>query len=120
MYCTNCGIKLDDNAVFCSNCGHKIGRQEFHTGNFADDINNGFNNVMAKPKSKLLAAILALLFGSMGIHDFYLGYNKKGVTHLLMFVFFLGTVSWLWALWEALMIFTGRIATDANGKPLTD
>lgn len=25
MFCSNCGIKIDDNAVFCSNCGHKIG-----------------------------------------------------------------------------------------------
>ena len=67
-----------------------------------------------------LVLILAILLGSMGIHNFYLGYTRKGVTHLMMFVFFLGWASQLWAIDEALMILTGKVATDANGWPLTD
>lgn len=120
MYCTNCGVYLDDNAIFCTNCGHKVGRQAKHSENIFDNIGNSYSQLMAKPKSKLIAGILAIVLGSAGIHDFYLGYTSKGIAHLLMYVFFLGWASQLWALVEALYIFTGRTSTDANGVPLTD
>ncbi len=120
MYCTNCGVYLDDNAIFCTNCGHKVGRQAKQTENIFENIGNSYTQLMEKPKSKLIAGILAIVLGSAGIHDFYLGYTSKGIAHLLMYVFFLGWASQLWALVEALYIFTGRISTDANGVPLTD
>ncbi|MBQ8604113.1 MAG: TM2 domain-containing protein [Oscillospiraceae bacterium] len=120
MYCTKCGFEIDDNSVFCTNCGHKVGVQAQGGTNFADDIRNSYDSVMSKPKSRLIAGVLAILLGSMGIHEFYLGYTKKGVTHLLMFVFFLGWISQIWAIYEALMILTGRVTTDAKGWPLTD
>lgn len=120
MYCTNCGVYLDDNAIFCTNCGHKVGRQAKQTENVFDNINDSYNRIMSKPKSKLIAGVLAIVLGSAGIHDFYLGYTSKGIIHLLMYVFFLGWASQLWALVEALYIFTGKINTDANGMPLTD
>ncbi len=120
MYCTNCGVYLDDNAIFCTNCGHKVGRQAKQSENIFENIGSSYNQLMAKPKSKLIAGILAIVLGSAGIHDFYLGYTSKGIAHLLMYVFFLGWASQLWALVEALYIFTGRTSTDANGVPLTD
>lgn len=121
MYCTNCGVHLDNDVVFCTNCGHKVPQQQAQSSsNVFDDIAGGYHNVMAKPKSKLIAGLLAIVLGSMGIHDFYLGYTRKGVTHLLMWVFFLGWFSELWALVEALFIFTGKTSEDANGIPLTD
>ncbi|MBQ5327016.1 MAG: NINE protein [Oscillospiraceae bacterium] len=120
MYCTNCGIHLDDDAVFCTNCGHKVGTQQVHRENIFDNIGDSYNRIMARPKSKLIAGILAIVLGSRGIHDFYLGYTSKGVAHLLMYVFFLGWASQIWALVEALYIFTGKISTDADGLPLTD
>ncbi len=120
MYCTNCGFKIDDNAVFCSNCGRKVGMQDPRDRNVMNDFADGYNNIMSKPKSKVVAAVLAILLGSLGIHEFYLGYTKKGITHLLMFVFFLSFFSQLWAIYEALMILTGKVAYDGNGVPLTD
>lgn len=120
MYCTNCGVHLEDDAVFCTHCGHKVGRQTTQGRNILEDLNNGYQDVMARPKSKLIAGLLAIVLGSLGIHDFYLGYTRRGVTHLLMWVFFLGWFSGIWALVEALYIFTGRISTDASGMPLTD
>lgn len=35
------------------------------------------------PKSKVAAGLLALFLGGLGIHKFYLGYNRAGVIHLL-------------------------------------
>lgn len=35
-------------------------------------------------KEKLVAGLLAILLGSLGIHKFYLGYTKEGVIMLLI------------------------------------
>lgn len=120
MYCTNCGVYQEDAAVFCTNCGHKLNRQTQKSEKVFDNIQSSYNKIMSKPKSKLIAGILAIVLGSAGVHDFYLGYTKKGVIHLLMHIFLLGWASQIWALVEALYIFTGRTSTDADGVPLTD
>ncbi len=120
MYCTNCGCHLDENAIFCPNCGQKVGRQPRGGQNIMQDFHNSYNSVMSKPKNKIIAGLLAIFLGSMGIHNFYLGFTKKGVIQLLLFVFFLGWISQIWALVDALMIFTGRTYTDARGIPLSD
>lgn len=75
-------------------------------------------------KSKLAAVILAFLLGTLGIHNFYLGYTNKGIAQLLLTL--LG--GWLcgagaiaagiWALVEAIQLLTGSIHQDANGVPL--
>jgi TM2 domain-containing membrane protein YozV len=45
-------------------------------------------------KSKLLAGITAIFLGTLGIHNFYLGYTREGIPQLLMSVlgFIFGTV----------------------------
>ena len=40
-------------------------------------------------KHQIMAATLALLFGALGAHKFYLGYNTQGTIMLLM-----GTLGW--------------------------
>jgi TM2 domain-containing membrane protein YozV len=59
----------------------------------------------------------------LGIHNFYLGYNGRGIAQLLISIlscFWLAPVVWIWALIEGILIFTGSIATDAGGFPLRD
>ena len=46
--------------------------------------------VQNSEKEKLVAFLLALFLGGLGIHKFYLGYEKAGITMLL-----LGTIGWL-------------------------
>ena len=65
-------------------------------------------------KSKLVAGLLALFGGGLGLHSFYLGYTTKGIMHLLLC--FTG-ISAIWALIEAVQIFTGSMP-DADGNPL--
>ena len=79
-YCSNCGVKLDATEHFCYNCGVKI----------QDDSCNNTKAAVSGQKSKFLAGILAILLGSLGIHNFYLGYNGKGIAQLLLWVFFFG------------------------------
>ena len=104
-YCSNCGVKLNANDKFCCNCGINVSAQ---------------SNAEGKQKSKFIAGLLAILLGTLGIHNFYLGYTKKGVAQLLMFVFFLGWVSFIWGVVEAIMIFCDKISCDAKGVPLAD
>ena len=83
-----------------------------------------FRSPYGPQKSKLAAVILAFLLGTLGIHNFYLGYTNKGIAQLLLTL--LG--GWLcgagaiaagiWALVEAIQLLTGSIHQDANGVPL--
>jgi len=55
----------------------------------------GGNNVtttggVTKEKDKLVAGLLAIFLGGIGIHKFYLGYTNPGIWMLIM-----GTVGWL-------------------------
>ena len=73
------------------------------------------------PKSKVVAGVLALLIGTLGIHNFYLGYTKKAIIQLCITVLSLGILSfitWIWAIVEGIQILTGSIAEDADGLAL--
>lgn len=39
-----------------------------------------------KSSQKIIAALLAFFFGSLGVHKFYLGYIKQGLVMLLVFL----------------------------------
>ena len=84
MYCTNCGFRLEEGDSFCSHCGHKVGQKATSTENIFENVADSYHKIMAAPKSKLIAGILAIVLGSAGVHDFYLGYTSKGIAHLLM------------------------------------
>ena len=70
---------------------------------------------MMRPKSRVIAGVLALIVGSFGIHNFYLGYTSKAVAQLILAFLSCGLVSGVWAFVEAILIFAGTINTDANG-----
>ncbi|MBQ7765619.1 MAG: TM2 domain-containing protein [Lachnospiraceae bacterium] len=84
---------------------------------------------MENSKQKIVAGLLGIFLGAYGAHNFYLGYTKKAIIQLVctlvglvLSILFIGVFVVLgisiWALVEAIMIFTGKIATDANGNPL--
>jgi TM2 domain protein len=86
-----------------------------------------------QPKNKIVAAVLAFFFGTFGVHNFYLGYTKRGayqlglaiagiVLSIVVIGVFLIIAAGIWALVDFIMIL---IATpdqmyghDANGVPL--
>ena len=83
--------------------------------------NNPVNNTASK--SKLAAGLLGILLGSLGVHNFYLGYNNKAIAQLLITVLSCGAlsvISSIWGIVEGIKILTGEINTDANGVPLSD
>lgn len=49
--------------------------------------------VHRQENKKVVAGILAILLGSLGIHKFYLGYNKEGIIQLILgFIFGIGGI----------------------------
>ncbi len=50
---------------------------------FADNAKEAFDKTSGENK-KILAGVLAILLGSLGIHKFILGYNKEGIIMLVV------------------------------------
>ncbi len=130
MYCRNCGNMMDANAVVCVKCGVQKGNginfcQNCGAAtppNAAVCLNCG--NQLTQPipvgeqKSKLVAGLLGILLGGLGVHNFYLGFTGKGVAQILLsFCFGIGAI---WGLIEGIMILTGSINKDAKGIPLKE
>lgn len=81
----------------------------------------------AELKSKLVAALLGIFVGFVGVHRFYLGYNTIGIIQLLVsLVLAIPTCGiscvgvGIWGLVEGIMILTGNINKDALGRPLRE
>ena len=78
-----------------------------------------------QPKSRLVAGLLGIFLGGLGIHRFYLGYTTIGIVQILLTVFLgiftFGLVA-LWGFVEGIMIFAGAsyFRNDAKGIPLRD
>ena len=136
MYCKNCGNQIDDKAVVCIHCGVATGTGTAYCPNCGaaaapgavacikcgcaltmQNVNTA--NPYAANKSKIVAGILGILLGSLGIHNFYLGNNSRGVLQIVLTVITCGAAG-LWGFIEGIMILCGSIKTDANGVPLKD
>ena len=73
------------------------------------------------PKQWTVAVILAFFLGTLGVHNFYLGYTTKGIIQLVLTITVIGIfVSGPWALIDFIMLImrSGSYATDAQGQPL--
>ena len=73
------------------------------------------------PKQWMVAVILAFFLGTLGVHNFYLGYTTKGIIQLVLTITVIGIfVSGPWALIDFIMLLmrAGDYATDAQGQPL--
>ncbi|HKK19284.1 MAG TPA: TM2 domain-containing protein [Opitutales bacterium] len=79
----------------------------------------------AGAEKKIVAGILAILIGSLGIHKFVLGYTKEGVIMLLVTILgaiiFVGPmIMWIIGLIEGIMYLTKSdeefVATYIEGK----
>jgi TM2 domain-containing membrane protein YozV len=139
-YCRNCGKSVTDQAIVCTACG----AAPRSGGNFCQNcaaatnpnqevcltcgvrLVGGGGVAGSEPKSKIVAGILGILLGGLGIHRFYLGYTTIGIIQLALGLGGLLTcgitsiVSWIWGLVEGIMILMGTMNTDAQGRPLKE
>ena len=77
--------------------------------------------VAGAPKQWIVAVLLAFCLGTLGIHNFYLGYTTKGIIQLVLTISVIGIfVSGPWVLIELIMILmrSGSYGYDAQGQPL--
>ena len=117
MFCKNCGKALEDNVKFCPDCGTATSDQAQSTVTHT----NGTVQGQPEQKSKLVAGLLGIFIGGLGIHNFYLGYTGKAVAQLLITLLSCGfgvVVTGIWALIEGIQVLTGKIDRDAKGNLL--
>ena len=114
-FCQNCGFELSEGAAFCQNCGVDV--------RGAAEQKAAEEKANPNAKSKMVAGILGILVGALGVHNFYLGFTKRAVAQLLITLLSCGalsTVSAIWGLIEGIFYLTGygNYTTDAEGNPL--
>lgn len=72
-----------------------------------------------QPKQKLVAGLLGIFLGAWGVHQFYLGDNKKGIIRIIVTVVTCG-IGGIWGFIEGILILCGNINTDAQGNRWSD
>ena len=82
-YCSGCGKPVHKTARACPNCGAP--------------------QVGASDKNKVVAGLLALFLGGLGIHKFYLGQGVWGIIYLVFCWTFIPAII---AFFEAIIILT--------------
>ena len=136
MFCRTCKKELVDQAVVCVGCGcpPRVGTQfcwkcgaGTHAGQAActqcgvalsQDPLAALNNLGGPNKSKVLAGALNLapLVGIPGgIGRLYAGYIGIGIAQLLLSFVCVGMI---WSIVDGIMILTGSLTHDADGKPM--
>lgn len=79
--------------------------------------NGGF---VPAPKQKLVAGLLGIFLGGLGIHRFYLGFNMIGVVMIIVTIVTCGFGA-IWGFVEGILYLVGSpeyYTKDANGVPL--
>ena len=116
-FCTNCGNELEEYHHCCPNCGNAVKNTSKPSTNSYSESNTN--------RSKVIAGLLGIFLGGLGVHNFYLGYYQKGLIQLLCTLFLskltFGVVGFAMAVWglvEGIQILTGSINVDAQGNPL--
>lgn len=70
MFCKNCGHEIADNADVCVNCGVAVKETAKSESLGGQD--------------KIVMALVCFFLGGLGIHNFMMGENKKGIFKIVM------------------------------------
>ncbi len=102
-YCHEVISRLDKDV--CPFCGgiKPLEGTDTSTQDVTKVIDQLDNKVEIKHKKRIIAAILCLLFGLFGLHQFYLGKNKKGLITLgvsVSFILILGLILFFAVGWK--------------------
>ncbi len=133
--CDRCGrvVRLNDN--YCPSCGALLAGGKAYSGQVKSSShhvdNPGCVDYVADDRpdrrSRAVAGILAILFGCLGLHNFYLGYHARAICQLVLavivgpFTLFLASFAvGIWAFIEGVLILSAApgYRADARGIPL--
>jgi len=101
MFCQNCNSQNDDGSNFCKTCGI----------NLLIDSNRTQLRTISK-RNWLVALLLCVFLGAIGIHRFYVGKTGTGILMILTFGGF-----GIWVLVDLILIATNAF-TDVDGLQL--
>ncbi len=103
MYCTNCGKEVHEKAIACPGCGlppqlesrfcHRCGTATGPGQSYCVKCGASLAAPVAGAKSRVTAGLLGIFLGGLGIHKFYLGYNRAGIVMILV-SFVGGLLTW--------------------------
>lgn len=97
MFCRNCGKEVHPQAVACPSCGvpprlekkfcQNCGAETQPNQSLCTQCGVSFvGGTASGDKVKMAAGLLGIFLGWLGIHKFYLGYQKEGLIMLLVSV----------------------------------
>lgn len=120
MFCRNCAHQIPDQAEFCTSCGQRprLGTRYCwscgaETATQAEIcVKCGARLTRTGEKDFLVALILSILVGTLGVDRFYLGYVGLGVLKLLT-----AGGCGIWWIVDIILIATDKLP-DAQGRPL--
>ena len=98
QFCRSCGQVISSLAPTCPHCGAPTGIKGIPAG--------------ASPKLRLVALLLCLLVGMLGVHRFYVGKIGTGILELIT----LGGFG-IWVLIDLILIIVGAFK-DKEGRPV--
>lgn len=73
-FCGECGSIINAKAEICPKCGVR---------QVAPPAANALGSTLANGRNKTVAGVLALVFGGIGVHKFYLGRGFQGILYLV-------------------------------------
>ena len=117
--CTCCGVRAGMGAGFCAHCGQSVHPQAQVC------VHCGRPVAVTGGKSRVCAGLLAIFLGTLGAHNFYLGYTGKAVAQLLITVLFwwlfiplIGIATW--SIIEGILLLSGSTVVDGRGQLLSE
>lgn len=101
-YCQHCGRLIDEDCVVCPKCGKQVGQLKAEqpqivinnsNNNQNQNINTNVGFYGGRPKNKVVALVLCIFFGYLGVHKFY--EEKPGMGVLYLFTLGLFGIGWI-------------------------
>ena len=139
--CEHCAAQIEDNCKTCPYCLSTIVKTKDEEKSDKDDIAFEFfskentceneiryampdeEEVIKGKKSRIASGLLGIFLGGLGVHNFYLGYTKKAVIQLVLFILgccngITAAIACIWGFIEGILILAGNINIDGDGNAL--
>ena len=116
--CLNCGFKKGKGNQFCPSCGVEVLPEQDMCVKCGILLKKEEQTEIKSKKSKLVAGLLGILLGPLGVGRFYLGYTAIGVLQIVVTICTCG-LGGLWGFIDGILILCGRV-NDPEGLQLDD